>query len=109
MRAGMASERSGESFGSMAMILTDGFFSLRYWPTPEMVPTGTDTCQEDVDGTVCIFVDFRTRRQAMNFRVDGVGELAGNEGIGNFFGQFVGFIDGTCMPVFPGVKTISAP
>lgn len=38
MRAGMASERSGESFGSMAMILTDGFFSLRYWPTPEMVP-----------------------------------------------------------------------
>ena len=32
------SERSGESFGSIAMILTDGFFSLRYWPTPEIVP-----------------------------------------------------------------------
>ena len=37
----------------------------------------------------------------MNFRVDGVGELAGNEGIGNFFGQFVGFIDGTLHARFP--------
>ena len=30
----------------------------------------------------------------MDFRIDGVGELAGNEGIGDFFSQFVGFVDG---------------
>ena len=30
----------------------------------------------------------------MDFRIDRVGELAGNEGIGDFFSQFVGFVDG---------------
>ena len=29
----------------------------------------------------------------MDFRIDRVGELTGDEGIGDFFGQFVGFVD----------------
>ena len=29
----------------------------------------------------------------MDFRIGRVGELTGNEGIGDFFGQFVGFVD----------------
>ena len=101
MRAGMAFGEKGRILRFDCDDLNGRFLFFKVLADAGDGAACTDTGQEDVDSAVCIFIDFRTRRQAMNFRIDGVRELAGNEGVGNFFGQFVGFVNGTLHARFP--------
>ena len=54
----------------------------------------TDAGEEYIDLAVCVLKDFRARRFFMDPGIDGVGKLAGDEGMRDFPGQFLCLFDG---------------
>ncbi len=92
---GLPPDRSGESSGSTATILSDGRRGFSTWPTPVMVPPVPTPATKTSIFAAGVVPDLLGRGAAMDLRVRRIVELARDDRAGDFLLKLLGLVDGS--------------
>ena len=99
---GWPPERTGESSGSTATILSDGRRGFSTWPTPVMVPPVPTPATNAVDLAVGVVPDLLGRGAAVDLGIGRVLELLRHDGVRDLGLQLLGRAMAPFMPMRAG-------